>query len=424
MTLAWKSWAIKSRTKISTTLVNCAALPAKWAVKWAPKPEKTLAMKWKPCSKKSLKKAADHPTMEVATMAPFINRKPSTAVLKTSVAGLLPVTLLLAGAVQAQPPLDTLPQSPELQPYNWFATTDPKNQNNDYFLLKPGETRTVPLSAGTLERLWSTSLFPDKTDLTLVAGPHRRQLLLSGGKASRGLLESKAYTFFPGLKGDTLAKLDKGAALIVTNKAATNSKWFFQAAVRPVGTPLQMEKAREVSRRLFKLSIEPGEEKTVENWSNPGQIYEFSVASDGDPIDFSRLRFKASFDGKESVNAPLFSLAGQIAGEEQLQNAVADFDSSRLVIRWPMPFAQAKISLVNESDKAVRLDVGARVSEFAAAPSAYRFRAVQQTARTQKDKPISILDVKGTGSFVGLALSIEPTEDSRRRTFAYLEGNE
>ncbi|RYG62686.1 DUF2961 domain-containing protein, partial [bacterium] len=126
----------------------------------------------------------------------------------------------------------------------------------------------------------------------------------------------------------------------------------------------------------------------------------------------------------DSVNAPLFSLAGQIAGEEQLQNAVADFDSSRLVIRWPMPFAQAKISLVNESDKAVRLDVGARVSEFAAAPSAYRFRAIQQTARTQKDKPISILDVKGTGSFVGLALSIEPTEDSRRRTFAYLEGNE
>jgi hypothetical protein len=352
--------------------------------------------------------------VEGAMMGPFI---------KSSGFALVPL-LLLATTARAQSPLDALSLSPDLPPYQWFASTDPKNENNDYFVLQPGQTRTIPLAAGALERLWSTSLFPDKIDLTLVAGPHRKQLLLSGGKVMRGALENKAYTFFPGPVGDSLYRLNKGAALIATNKAKEPTKWFFQAAVRPVAPPLKKEKAREVSRRLFKLSIGPREEKAVENWDSPGEIYEFSVASDGDTIDFGKLRLKASFDGQEAVDVPLLSLAGQIVGTEQVQNAAAEFDGSRLVLRWPMPFNQAKVSLVNEGDKAVSLDVGARVSQFDSVPSSYRFRAFQQSAKSEKGKPISILNVKGAGSLVGLALSITPNSQSTRRTFAYLEGNE
>jgi hypothetical protein len=340
--------------------------------------------------------------------------------------GTLGLTSLLATAAGAQPiSLDSLPFSPDLPTYRWFASTDPKNKNDDFFLLKPGETRRVPLAAGVLERLWSTSLFPDQLDLTLEAGARRRQLLLSGGKATRGLLENKTYTFFPGLKGDSLAKLDAGAAIIATNRASQPSKWYLQATVRPSSPPLQISKAKEVARRLFKISVPAGEEKEVETWTSPGQIYEFSVATDVPSAKtFQKLRLKAIFDGQSAIDAPLLSLAGQIEGSEQIQNAVADFDGSRLVLRWPMPFASAKISIVNEGDATVNLDIGARVSQFDQAPSPYRFCAVQQTTATKEGQPIDILDVDGAGALVGLALSIAPGAETTRRTFAYLEGNE
>ncbi|MBW3635056.1 MAG: hypothetical protein KY445_01165, partial [Armatimonadetes bacterium] len=141
--------------------------------------------------------------------------------------------LALSGSLAHAQPVETLPPPPSLPPFRWFASTDPKGQNDDFFLLQPRETRRVPLAAGTLERLWSTSLFPEQLDLVLEAGPRRRQVLLSGGVARRGLLAGKAFTFFPKLKGDSLATLDKGAALIATNRAAQPSKWYFQAAVRP-----------------------------------------------------------------------------------------------------------------------------------------------------------------------------------------------
>ncbi|HEX9997128.1 MAG TPA: DUF2961 domain-containing protein [Abditibacterium sp.] len=332
---------------------------------------------------------------------------------------------LFCSPSRAQVPLDTLAQAPTLPPFRWFASTDPKNQNDDYFLIKPGETRRVPLAAGRLERLWSTSLFPDQLDLVLEAGPRRRQLLLSGGRAVRGLLENKAYIFFPALKGDSLSKLDQGATLIATNHAKEPSKWYFQAAVRPPSPALTVPVAKEASRRLFPISLAPGEQKVVEKWDSPGQIYEFSVAADLTGAQtFRNLRFKASFDGQSAVDAPLMSLAGQIEGEELIRNAVAEFDGSRLVLRWPMPFQSAEISLKNEGDKPLKLDVGARVSQFERAPSPFRFCAFQNSATPKNGRPVEILKLKGEGAFVGLALHQAPLPDATRRTFAYLEGNE
>lgn len=331
---------------------------------------------------------------------------------------------LAAVPASAQIPLESLPQSADLPAYNWFASTDPKKENNDFFLLQPGQTRRVPLSPGTLERLWSTSLFPDKIDLTLVAAPRRSQKLLSGGKTARGLLENKAYTFFPSLTRDTLEKLEKGAELIATNKASEPTKWYFQATVRPAVETPRRPKPDEVSRRIFKVSLGPGEEKEVESWNSPGEIYEFSVSSSGSAASFSKLRLKASFDGQEAVNAPLLSLAGQVAGSEQIQNAVAEFDGSRILLRWPMPFASAKVSMVNDGEDPVQLDVGARVNLHSTPPSPYRFRAIQQTAKTESGKPVKILGVQGAGALVGLALNITPGANATRRTFAYLEGNE
>ncbi len=350
----------------------------------------------------------------------------------------------LSRSVQAQSQISignlaTLPDLEQLQPFRWFASTDPKHENNDFFLLKPGETRRVPLAPGNLERLWATALFPDQLELRLEAGPRRSQLLLSGGKTLRGLLADKTYTFFPGLQGDSLRNLGAGATLIATNRAKEPNKWFFQAAVRPPSgapnstpsaAPAKVEanlngKASEVARRFFKLKLAAGEEKIVENFDYPGQIYEFSVASDvAGAKTFRNLRLKISFEGQKAVDAPLMSLAGQIEGEELIQNAVADFDGSRLVLRWPMPFQKAQVSLKNEGDAALNLDVGARVSQFDEAPSPFRFCAVQLQKTPQKGQPLEILNLKGAGALVGLAVGFSPNSTSTRRAFAYLEGNE
>lgn len=342
--------------------------------------------------------------------------------------GALPGTLLgallLAATARAQT-LDGLPPAPTLAPLRWFASTDPQGQNNDYLGLQPRETRRIPLAPGTLERLWMTALVPGKLDVTLVAGPNRRQVLLSGGKAARGSLSDKAFTFFPALRGDSLAKLEQGAALFVSNHTIGQNKFFYQVAVRPAGAASAPAKPRAVARRLFKLKLAPGEEKRVETFDQPGQITEFSVASDvAGAATFEKLRLHADFDGQRAVDAPLLSLAGQVAGRELLHNAAADFDGSRLVLRWPMPFSRATIALKNEGDQPLALDIGARLGQYDAPPSPFRFCALQSAAKTRKGQPVSLLKVQGAGALVGLALHIAPQKGSARRTFAFLEGNE
>jgi hypothetical protein len=54
----------------------------------------------------------------------------------------------------------------------------------------------------------------------------------------------------------------------------------------------------------------------------------------------------------------------------------------------------------------------------------YQLCIASGSARSQKGKPIHLLDVQGEGAFVGLVLDIRPAPDANRRTFAFLEGNE
>ncbi len=340
--------------------------------------------------------------------------------------GLGPLWMILgfAAPAHAQIPLDNLPNSPNLPPFRWFASTDPAHKNDDFFLLKPGETRRVPLAAGTLERLWSTAQFPDQIDLSLVAGKNRSQLLWSRGRAQRGLLADKTFTFFPSLQSDSLGKLDASAALVATNRAKEPSKWYFQAAVRPTSALSGESTGKESARRLFKIQLAPGETKLLDNFDSPGQLYEFSVAADVPGAQtFHDLSLVASFEGQNAVDAPLMSLAGQVEGDEFIENAVADFDGSRLVLRWPMPFQSAKISLRNDGQKPLGLDIGARIASLTTVPP-FRFCATQIQKTPQNGRPVEILNLKGAGALVGMALALKPTAESRRRAFAYLEGNE
>ena len=115
------------------------------------------------------------------------------------------------------------------------------------------------------------------------------------------------------------------------------------------------------------------------------------------------------------------SLTGQVAGDEFISNAVCDYDGARLLLlKWPMPFKNAKLSLINETDKQLDLDVLARVQTFESEPSPFRFCAIErQRDADGKGEPVPILKINGQGAFVGLALDIAAGPDSRASSFAF-----
>jgi hypothetical protein len=362
------------------------------------------------------------------TMARFIKFGATLALLLGCWPAVAQVELNPNREINANTELNVLLQTPRRAPIQWFASTDKTGGNDDFILLKPGERRRVPLVEGELVRLWSTAGEPKAIEMALETGPRRIVPVQSGNRALLGTIQGRSFTLYPTLRFDAVRELRRGAALRVVNTSNKPNKWYYQASVRPQvqGSLPLLPTAREVQRRLFKINLAPGEEKLVENWQTSGLIYEFSVAvSDGSAKGvFETLRLKADWEGQRAVDAPMMSLAGQVAGTELVQNAICDYDGARLLIRWPMPFQTAKLSLHNSGKTALKLDVMARVQEFDQVPSEYRFCAVERTATPQNGKPIEILKTSGEGAFAGLALSMAPTPDSPRRTFAYLEGDE
>ena len=345
--------------------------------------------------------------------------------------GFLSLLLLLASSARAQEvttELQGLLQAPFQPQPLWFASTDPKHQNFDYVLLRPGETRRIPLASGTLLRLWSTAQFPDQIELRLQTSRGRITPLWTGGKALSGSLSGKAYTLFPVFDYEPLAKLDKTAALFATNRAKEANKWFFQASVRPVKDVLLpvLPRVTSISGNGYTVNVPKNSEREFGNFNSPGLIYELNVAVDEGSTEgvFEQVRLRASFDGQRAVDAPLLALAGQERGNELGKNAVSDFDSSRLKLLWPMPFKTAKLSFYNPTNRDLKFNVQPRVQNFDEEPSKVRFCAFEQSQRTRKGQPVPILNVRGAGAFAGLALSIAPDTGSPRHGFAFLEGNE
>ena len=335
---------------------------------------------------------------------------------------------LPARAQEVTTELQGLLQAPFQPQPLWFASTDPKHENLDYVSLKPGETRRIPLAAGTLLRLWSTAEFPDKIELRLQTSRGRITPLWAGGKALSGRLSNKAYTLFPVFDYEPLAKLDKTAALFATNRAKEPAKWYFQASVRPQKDVLLpvLPQVKAIDKREFTVTLPKKSGREFYALDSPGLIYELDIAlneGSGQGV-FDQVRLRASFDGQRAVDAPLLALAGQQRGDELGKNSVSDFDGSRLQLLWPMPFKTVKMSLFNPTGRDLKFNVLARVQRFDQEPSKVRFCAFEQSQRTQKGQPVPILDVRGAGAFAGLSLSIAPDAGSPRQGFAFLEGNE
>ena len=331
-------------------------------------------------------------------------------------------------------------------PFQWFASTDPKHRNADYLVLKPGETRRIPLAAGTLLRLWSTSLFPDQT--TLILQNKTRIPLIENGKARVGELHEKAFTLYPympasALRGPSTKLFDKvrvlapDAALIVTNNAKTESKFFYQVAIAPISasTPQVIAPSTGDEKDTIDgaiVNLKAGEEKVFWNASTRGTIEAIIIRFKQPPADRNALRLRATWDENEKQNAidvPLGAFAANFHGSFPLTKGFSDtglwaHSAKSLLVRALMPFTKgAKLTLTNNG--ATDLSASTRVSWHAiSADAPLRFCARFGTAQTQKGKPLDILSAQGSGAFLGFSLGVKPLPSSARRAFAYLEGNE
>jgi hypothetical protein len=301
-----------------------------------------------------------------------------------------------------------LPFASRRPAYRWFASTDPKNENADYILLKPGETRRVPLTAGALERLWSTASQPTEIELSVQNGG-ARTVLIGPRRAAVGSLVDKTFLFYPrGVASsvnrpeDAITSLDANAALIATNRSKAPNKWFYQATIRPLvpgvagdgrdslvsdaptsaasGAP-RMVKATQLLKTgqslgavdvsggfrfgfvdQVKITIAP---TSIETW-NRCILRGFATQREK-PLGSLSEQNKApqTFDPRFAINAPLLAMSGQFLGVGGKSDAASSFDGKTLTLRWPLPFDARRdspaLDVVNTSSGRVTVTIEARV---------------------------------------------------------------
>ncbi|HVF09340.1 MAG TPA: DUF2961 domain-containing protein, partial [Abditibacteriaceae bacterium] len=185
----------------------------------------------------------------------------------------------------------------------------------------------------------------------------------------------------------------------------------------------------------------PGGGQSVSGSLGPDQELDFDLKEEGlvrdieikvNPLTLNTLRdlrLRATWDegAAHAVDVTLLSFIGEPQKLEPSRNAGASFDGKKLHLRWIMPYRKnARLSIFNSGDGTIQVEALRHVTFFEVWPRDwdYRFCAASGSARTQKGKPVQMLHVDGQGAFVGLALGIAPAENSARRAFAYLEGNE
>lgn len=334
-------------------------------------------------------------------------------------------------------------------PLKFFASTDPKKQNADYKMLAPGQTMRVPLIAGRLLRLWSTSSEPESLVLQL----QNRGLtykLLGNNLRSFGDWQHKAYTLYPThtafmatydparTPSLILGDLKPGATLIATNRAKVPAKWFYQVTVGEVRSvfPPRSSALEDAKQTEARFQIASNASQTLVPKSNTGcwtQIeIELPKGSLKDVLNAWRtLRLQAKYKDEDSlaIDVPLLALSGQFWRSDSVRSEAVEFDGQRKLLKWKLPIAfgaDDKVAIFNGGTK--KTEVVVRLWEtllpITSKANVLRLHGLFGSTRTKRGSPIPILSARGEGALVGLAMDIRPVSETTRRSFAYLEGNE
>lgn len=332
-------------------------------------------------------------------------------------------------------------ETPSPQDRQWFASTDPERKNKDYVLLKPRETRRIPLGAGQLQRLWSTASEPEKIVLQLNNGTKTIDLL-SDGRPLEGQFLDKAFTLYS-FPSDLTSRLYLGgkSALIATNRSAKEQKFYYQVTIGDNGifdygqmkwlkggtknpSDAKVEQAQSIAPGRGAVWAQSPQSITSQG---VGVIRDLTIQLEPPTIEaWSTVRLRAFWDGGETPNidVPLLALTGQFFEMRPVKNALFDFDGKTLRRVGSMPFGRdSRIVLVNTGQMPVSATISYTTGGGLSSSQA-RFCAAYGSARTQKGKPLQMLNVEGKGAFIGLNLAIAPVLETRRFNFAYLEGNE
>ncbi|MDF2440715.1 MAG: hypothetical protein JWN98_1699 [Abditibacteriota bacterium] len=324
--------------------------------------------------------------------------------------------------------------APQRAPLQFFASTDRKKQNEDYKMIAPGQTLRVPLAAGRLLRLWSTSSEPEQFALQLQNGATLD--LVRDNHARAGKWSHKAFTLYPD-EGTVpaLRNLKAGATLLATNRAVKPAKWYYQATL---GAPLPLVAASAASKEAsmqtsFQLAANGAQDLKPQTPSGIWSAIEIELPSvkPRDTLDAWRsLRLQGRWKGEDKlgIDVPLLSLTGQFWKADAVKAQAVEFDGKVLTWRLPIAFGpEDRVSLFNSGTK--KIEIATRLHHVPGSQSADqstlpRLHGLFGSTRTKHGMPVPILKASGSGAFVGLALDIRPIAETTRRSFAYLEGNE
>ncbi len=127
-----------------------------------------------------------------------------------------------------------------------------------------------------------------------------------------------------------------------------------------------------------------------------------------------------------SVAVPVGDFFGNMWRELRYRSAYFGWEKGRMYNRFPMPFARSmRVTLRNESARAIGAALGVRHAPLASWTGEYGYfhSAWLKTTPHQIGSPHPILNVRGTGKYVGCLLGVRSFDDPRKTWWA-LESDE
>lgn len=383
-------------------------------------------------------------------------RFPHGLTLAALLAGLLqPASPVLASSV---PPPDSPLLLPEAlpgalnHPLELLATTAGSGPGQDYFTLKPGRKAVIGTISGpaVIFRIWSTSSNGSLVSLDMTVDGKKQTLYEKGRGVNLApddplrAMDKQAYWSYVPVPV-------RGKAVFTARSAdpGQDLKFYLQVGYRAVSQAEVAQvsslarggwgAARQTVRKLladplYRLAPTPPAQQ-VSGPATPDKPWQYSAAAPsqvaalainvGDAATIEQIqqtRFTFTCDGVRTIDTPLGALFGeywQLADYTAAATAVRGKD---LILRLPMPFAgQVSAAISGFGGKPLpQVTVTAYLAAGQPA-TAYRLCAQYFSQVSVKDQPLRLLQVSGTGLFVGSNLAADGLE---RKTFAFLEGNE
>lgn len=358
-------------------------------------------------------------------------------------------TGLMAAAVYAQdlswvnpeqlpPPLD--------QPLKLLATTAMSGKGQDYFTLKPKATAVIGTIAGpaVIFRVWSTSSASAMVSLDMTVDG-KKQTLYEKGKAVgitandplRAMDKQAYWSYVP------IAVKQKAVFTARSADPAKPIKFYLQAGYRPVpAADLKIVNKAGVSAMRSAVarlmtgatetaqtpSLGSGTATTRQPFAAPitapalVRVTQITLPQDATIEQLQATRLTVTCDGSKTVDVPLGAMFGQYFQLADYTSAAMAVSGKTFALRFPLPVGQSlQFALSNYHGRGLpQVNIALFGDKLPGAPKTH-LCAQYFSQLSVQGQPLTLLDVKGPGLYVGSNLAADGLE---KKTFAFLEGNE